>query len=68
MNLKNQNEVQLAIKSWLNVFMEENNISAFDMINAINSTLVDLKDLVILEIIKEQIDNARNTESDSQDE
>lgn len=43
--------VQLAVKSWLDTFMNQNGLPASMMVDAINSVLVQLKDKATQEFI-----------------
>lgn len=53
MNLQTQYEVKGATQNWVASFMQQHNIPASVMIDALNSVLVNLKDAVIQEIFEE---------------
>ena len=53
MNLQTQYEVKGATQQWVASFMQQHNIPASIMIDALNSILVNLKDAVIQEMFKE---------------
>lgn len=65
MKLRKRLEVQTTVKSWVGYFMEQNQISAAEMIDTLNATMVELKDLMYLEMLSEnQEENNSNGERD----
>ena len=65
MKLTKRLEVQTTVKSWIGYFMEQNQISAAEMIDTLNATMVELKDLMYLEMLSEnQEENNSNGERD----
>lgn len=53
MNLQTQYEVKGATQNWVASFMQQHNIPASVMIDALNSVLVNLKDAVIQDMFEE---------------
>lgn len=53
MNLQAQYEVKGATQNWVASFMQQHNIPAAIMIDALNSVLVNLKDAVIQDMFEE---------------
>lgn len=53
MNLQTQYEVKGATQNWVASFMQQYNIPASIMVDALNGVLVNLKDAVIQEMFKE---------------
>ena len=53
MNLQSQYEVKGATRQWVASFMQQHNIPASVMTDAVNAVLVELKDAVIQEMIEE---------------
>lgn len=53
MNLQTQYEVKGATQNWVAAFMQQHDIPASVMIDALNSVLVNLKDTVIQEMFEE---------------
>ena len=53
MNLQTQYEVKGATQNWVASFMQQHNIPAAIMIDALNSVLVNLKDAVIQDMFEE---------------
>lgn len=53
MNLQTQYEVKGAIQNWVASFMQQHDIPASVMIDALNSVLVNLKDAVIQDMFEE---------------
>lgn len=53
MNLQTQYEVKGATQKWVASFMQQHNISASLMVDALNGILVELKDMVIQEMFEE---------------
>lgn len=53
MNLQAQYEIKGATQNWVASFMQQHNIPAAIMIDALNSVLVNLKDAVIQDMFEE---------------
>lgn len=53
MNLQSQYEVKGATRQWVASFMQQHNIPASVMTDAINAVLIELKDAVIQEMFEE---------------
>ena len=53
MNLQTQYEIKGATQNWVASFMQQHNIPASIMIDALNSVLVNLKDAVIQDMFEE---------------
>lgn len=53
MNLQTQYEVKGATQNWVASFMQQHNIPASVMIDALNGVLVNLKDAVIQDMFEE---------------
>lgn len=53
MNLQTQYEVKGATQNWVASFMQQHDIPASVMIDALNSVLVNLKDAVIQDMFEE---------------
>lgn len=54
MNLQQRAELQATIQQWIENFMQNNQILASDMEDALNKAMIKLKDQVILEMLIEQ--------------
>ena len=53
MSLQTQYEIKGATRQWVASFMQQYNVSASVMIDAVNSVLVELKDAAIQELFEE---------------
>lgn len=53
MNLQTQYEVKGATQKWVASFMQQHNIPASAMVDALNGVLVELKDKVVQEMFEE---------------
>lgn len=51
--LKLRFEVQRAVRTWIAFFMQENNVSASVMTDALSASLLELKDLAYAEMLSE---------------
>ena len=52
-NLKLKFEVQNAVRSWLGYFMQENKVPASMVVDALNASLLELKDAAYVEMLAE---------------
>lgn len=53
MDLQTQYEIKGATRQWVASFMQQHNVPAFFMVDALNEVLVDLKGKVIQEMFEE---------------
>ena len=65
MDLKLRLEVQNSVRNWIGYFMSENNIPASTMVDAINSSLVELKDLAYYELLEAMNHNNKLVEENN---
>lgn len=62
MDLKFKFEVQNAVRSWLGYFMQENKVPATIMVDALSSSLLELKDMAYSELLSEIEEAAKKQE------